>query len=535
MTRAKDISKILTDADISGNIDVDGVTNLDVVDIDGAVDMASTLQVDGAITSSTGMTITTADNTDQLTLVSTDGDAGEGPNLVFYRNSSSPADGDDLSTIDFIGRNDNSQNVTYGQIKTVLLDASDGTEDARLEFYRMIGGVSSPDLQLNAEGVVINEGSNDRDFRVEGNGDANAFFVEGETDNIGIGNNDPADKLHVYLASGQRVARFEANNSTSSHIAFKASNTSLMPTVGVKDEVLYFSTGDAYERARILGPSTSHGGFFKISDAGSYQGSTSGSHEIRSSSSNETGVIIGATHASYSSNVISIITQRANSSTFHYIQAFSSNTGDTDYRVRGDGDVFADGNFSSGGADYAEMFEWKDGNTSSEDRVGKTVVLDGNQIRLSTSDDAQATIIGVVSARPVVLGDAQSEKWKDKYETDSYGRYVFEEYTQTEWTEETDDGAKELKSYQTDIIPSDVTVPDDAIVTSKDENGDNLKRRKLNSAFDASKTYIPREDRKEFSAIGLVGKLRVSVGQRLGDRWIKMREISDTVHEYLVR
>ena len=51
MTRAKDISKILTDADISGDIDVDGVTNLDVVDIDGAVDMASTLTVGGAFTS----------------------------------------------------------------------------------------------------------------------------------------------------------------------------------------------------------------------------------------------------------------------------------------------------------------------------------------------------------------------------------------------------------------------------------------------------------------------------------------------------
>ena len=48
MTRAKDISKILTDADISGNIDVDGVTNLDVVDIDGAVDMASTLVIGSA-------------------------------------------------------------------------------------------------------------------------------------------------------------------------------------------------------------------------------------------------------------------------------------------------------------------------------------------------------------------------------------------------------------------------------------------------------------------------------------------------------
>ena len=41
-----------TALDISGDIDVDGTTNLDVVDIDGAVDMASTLQVDGAITGS---------------------------------------------------------------------------------------------------------------------------------------------------------------------------------------------------------------------------------------------------------------------------------------------------------------------------------------------------------------------------------------------------------------------------------------------------------------------------------------------------
>ncbi len=50
-----------TALDISGDIDIDGTTNLDVVDIDGAVDMASTLQVDGAITGSStiqGTTIT---------------------------------------------------------------------------------------------------------------------------------------------------------------------------------------------------------------------------------------------------------------------------------------------------------------------------------------------------------------------------------------------------------------------------------------------------------------------------------------------
>ena len=59
-----ELSSTLTVAgnvDFNGDLDVDGTTNLDVVDIDGAVDMASTLQVDGAITGSStiqGTTIT---------------------------------------------------------------------------------------------------------------------------------------------------------------------------------------------------------------------------------------------------------------------------------------------------------------------------------------------------------------------------------------------------------------------------------------------------------------------------------------------
>ncbi len=59
-------TSVFTNLDISGDVDIDGTTNLDVVDIDGAVDMASTLQVDGAITSSAGATITVTDNSKVL-------------------------------------------------------------------------------------------------------------------------------------------------------------------------------------------------------------------------------------------------------------------------------------------------------------------------------------------------------------------------------------------------------------------------------------------------------------------------------------
>ncbi len=175
------------DIDLAGGIDVDGTSNLDIVDIDGAVDMASTLQVDGAITSSAGATITLADNTDNLTLTTTDADASVGPNLRMYRNSGSPADNDLVGAIDFEGRNDNSQDVVYSQIFTQILDASDGTEDGYLSFKVMNAGTSRQRLLFDAGETVFNDESQDVDFRVEGNGQANLFVVNAGSDDIGIG------------------------------------------------------------------------------------------------------------------------------------------------------------------------------------------------------------------------------------------------------------------------------------------------------------------------------------------------------------
>ena len=51
-----------TTGTFSGDIDVDGTTNLDVVDIDGAVDMASTLAITGVVTANAGVVV------DEMTL-----------------------------------------------------------------------------------------------------------------------------------------------------------------------------------------------------------------------------------------------------------------------------------------------------------------------------------------------------------------------------------------------------------------------------------------------------------------------------------
>ena len=59
-----------TELDISGNVDVDGTTNLDVVDIDGAVDMATTLAVAGNVDFNGDLDV---DGTTNLDVVDIDG------------------------------------------------------------------------------------------------------------------------------------------------------------------------------------------------------------------------------------------------------------------------------------------------------------------------------------------------------------------------------------------------------------------------------------------------------------------------------
>ena len=79
-----------TSLDISGNIDVDGTTNLDVVDIDGAVDMASTLAVAGDANFNSG-TLFVDTSTNQVGIGSTDPSAdalGSADDLVIKNSAS---------------------------------------------------------------------------------------------------------------------------------------------------------------------------------------------------------------------------------------------------------------------------------------------------------------------------------------------------------------------------------------------------------------------------------------------------------------
>ena len=274
---------------------------------------------------------------------------------------------------------------------------------------------------------------------------------------------------------------------------------------------------------------TLRNGFLKVrGSATSYDSSSGSYHEFSSNESSTTGFVVQSRNSSYTGRLSQFVLPPSDStSNAKFIACYSSNPGgsaDLEFYARVDGQIYADGSFNGGGADYAEFFEWKDGNTSDENRVGCSVVLDGNQIRKATSSDNTSNIIGVISVNPSVVGDADGEFWKGTYLKDDFGKYIFKDSEQVEWTDK--EGVK--YSYQKDHVPSDVTVPSDAKKTP-------IKVRTLNPDYDKSKTYERREDRKEWSYVGMMGKLRMLKGQPTGDRWIKMRDISDTVEEWLVR
>ena len=248
-------------------------------------------------------------------------------------------------------------------------------------------------------------------------------------------------------------------------------------------------------------------------------------------------------NGSFTDSTVYIPVERSANSGFNFLRTFTTGDSDSQHALRGDGQTLADGAYSSGGADYAEYFESKDGKAMT---VGVTVKLDGDKVVACEDGD---TPIGVVRpyGNSIVIGNSEPLKWTSKYLKDDYGAYIKEEYTLTEWIEYTDEIRTEAKNgkdavyehndfcYHTDRVPSDVTVPSDAVVISKDGNGNKLMRNKLNPNYDESKTYKPREERDEWCLIGLLGQIPITKGQPMASNWIKMKDISDTVEMWMVK
>tara|TARA_R100000808_G_C2124299_1_gene134838 strand:+ start:5 stop:1291 length:1287 start_codon:yes stop_codon:yes gene_type:complete len=181
---------------------------------------------DGGITATTatfndGVAINIDDNSDGLTITSTDADATNGPGLRLFRNSASPADSDDIGRIIFSGENDASEQINYGIIRGDLLDVTDGTEDGIIKFETIVAGTNREIARFgNGVGAVFNEDSiSALDFRIESDGNSHMLFVDASNNNILINNNTDRLSAELQVTGVQhnaRVATFTHTGDSSS-------------------------------------------------------------------------------------------------------------------------------------------------------------------------------------------------------------------------------------------------------------------------------------------------------------------------------
>ena len=200
-----------------------------------------------------GTTITTADNTSQLTLTSTDADASGGPLLTFYRNSASPADSDATGKINFHGENSAGEDTTYAQIFTSILDVTDGTEDGRFKIGTLLAGSFDSRLDMTNTETVFNEDSKDLDFRVESNGNANMINVDGGNDRVGIGMIPDTTTLTV---SGQ-VGTTNGSVSAPTHTFYSDADTGMFRSAA--NEISFANGGASKQRITSTGSLVANG------------------------------------------------------------------------------------------------------------------------------------------------------------------------------------------------------------------------------------------------------------------------------------
>lgn len=170
--------------------------------------------------------------------------------------------------------------ISQGNSNVTVTDSGTG----KIEFN--VDAVEVADFTTGA--VVFNETGANQDFRIEGDTDANLFFVDASTDRLGIGTNTPGYKLHLIYPVSDNAMVIDngggAGDNTNPYLAFSGTNG-----------------GSNYIRGRIRGalPNSTDGGL--VFDTGS---SGSMSERARITSAGE--LLVGKTTTTANGGVVQV-------------------------------------------------------------------------------------------------------------------------------------------------------------------------------------------------------------------------------------
>ena len=179
---------------------VEGSSDASLLRTDAALDKVGIGTTPAAFRSK--LTVNAGTDRNALDLISSDASSDGGPNVRLYRDSGSPAPGDIIGTLSFIGKDDGGSDTEYARISGLVSDETGATEDGWLQFGAAFAGSIQPNMMTirgDVPEIVVNEGSADVNFRVESNANANMFKVDAGQDNVGIGTapDSGVEKLHV--------------------------------------------------------------------------------------------------------------------------------------------------------------------------------------------------------------------------------------------------------------------------------------------------------------------------------------------------
>jgi hypothetical protein len=394
-----------------------------------------------------------------------------------------------------------------------------------------VGGMS---YNHSSEYLALRAG-NVEGARLEGDGD---FFLN--TGRLGVGISPSSGKIHSQVTSADNVTYIETVTSGNPVLSLsatgaggyqlyndRATNSFRIKAEGGADRVTVSSAGDVTVAQQLLvkqgtagspgisftGESGTNTGVysggeglvniscdsnrkFNISDSAFtfYQSGNSSIALLRATSDKieiqgtGTGIVDAGLNVSGTTTAITLSTTAAPSSSKYFLTAYGSASSDREFIIDSTGAIFTDGStaITTPAGDYAEMFEWLDGNTGNEDRVGFSVSLSEGKLVKATSKEG---VIGIISAAPSILGDSAELSWSGKWLVDSFGRRIL------------------------------------------DENNSQI----LSPSYDPEAPYTPRSKRPEWSPVGLLGKLILRKGQQTAPTWIKLKDVNEDLELWLVK
>ena len=138
--------------DISGDADIDGTLEADAITVDGTA-------LNEYIADTVGAMVT-SNSESGITVTYQDGD----------------------NTLDFSVTGASVTNIADADSDTKI-QVEESSDEDKIRFD--VAGTE--EMVMDATGIVINDGSNDRDFRIESNGDTHRLFIDGGNDRILIG------------------------------------------------------------------------------------------------------------------------------------------------------------------------------------------------------------------------------------------------------------------------------------------------------------------------------------------------------------